>query len=64
MHNYKMSTYPRPMVPKGLQYRGARGEGAIAPVVPLKPATDVTASSGELCFTELWHVIAKNSYLN
>lgn len=52
------------MVQKGRQYKGARGEGATAPLRPLKEVTVVTLVSEELCFTGLWHVIVKNSCLN
>lgn len=39
------------MVPKGCQCKGARGEGAIAPLMPLKKATVINAFSAEPCFT-------------
>jgi len=63
MHNQKVSSNPLPVVRKGWQCKGARG-GAIAPPMPLKKVTVVAAFREELWVTGLWHVIAKNSYLN
>lgn len=51
MHNQKVSTNALAMVPKGCQCKGARGEGAIAPLMPLKKATVINAFSAEPCFT-------------